>query len=233
MLEVIDNTIEYICSELEIKVRPKYWNSMSDEDLMFELVLSILGSQVDFETAYYAARKLRIKNLLNNPTELFSKNEYEYFIRKSLSEPISHESFNHTLKYRFYISKANYISVSIWNIFNKWGNLKRMLNVGYDAKELRKKLIEIVKGFGPKQSSHFLRNIGYTNDFAVLDRHIIDYMRLRGVIKNNKIHISNLSTYETFEKLFIDSVKHFEHSLSILDQAIWIVMRVYKKDRFS
>jgi thermostable 8-oxoguanine DNA glycosylase len=61
MLEVIDNTIKYICSELEQKVRPKYWNSMSDEDLMFELVLSILGSQVDFETAYCAAQKLRIK----------------------------------------------------------------------------------------------------------------------------------------------------------------------------
>ena len=223
MLEVIDNTIKNICSELEQKVRLKYWHSMSDEDLMFELVLSILGSQVNFETAYYAAQKLRIKNLLNNPTELFSKNEYEYLIRKTLS----------VLKYRFYISKANYISVSVWNIFNKWGNLRRMLNIGYNAKELRKNLIEIVKGFGPKQSSHFLRNIGYTNDLAVLDRHIIDYMRLRGVIKNNKIRINNLNNYETFEKLFINSVKHFEHPISILDQAIWIVMRVCKKERFS
>ncbi|MDL1965198.1 MAG: hypothetical protein LWW90_00815 [Candidatus Desulfofervidus auxilii] len=196
---------------------------MSDEDLMFELVLSILGSQVDFETAYYAAQKLRIKNLLNNPTELFSKNEYEYLIRNTLSAS----------KYRFYISKAKYISVSVWNVFNKWGNLRRMLNIGYNAKELRKNLIETVKGFGPKQSSHFLRNIGYTNDLAVLDRHIIDYMRLRGVIKNNKIRINNLNNYETFEKLFINSVKHFEHPISILDQAIWIVMRVYKKERLK
>lgn len=46
--------------------------------------------------------------------------------------------------------------------------------------ERRDFLVENVKGFGYKEASHFLRNIGYRG-YAILDRHILRNLRRLGV----------------------------------------------------
>ena len=47
---------------------------------------------------------------------------------------------------------------------------------------LRQWLVEHVKGLGWKESSHFLRNIGYRN-MAILDRHILKNLKHHGVLR--------------------------------------------------
>jgi N-glycosylase/DNA lyase len=44
------------------------------------------------------------------------------------------------------------------------------------SKEAREWLVENIKGFGWKEASHYLRNIGYF-DLAIIDRHIINNLR--------------------------------------------------------
>ena len=46
--------------------------------------------------------------------------------------------------------------------------------------ERRDFLVENVKGFGYKEASHFLRNIGYSG-YAILDRHILRNLRKLGI----------------------------------------------------
>ncbi|GHU46708.1 putative N-glycosylase/DNA lyase [Spirochaetia bacterium] len=55
-------------------------------------------------------------------------------------------------------------------------NTKQRLNDVYlclpDIREARKALVQAVNGFGYKEASHFLRNIGFGSTLAILDRHI-------------------------------------------------------------
>ena len=63
------------------------------------------------------------------------------------------------------------------------GNIK--IKERLDTKDifaLRGWLVENVKGYGMKEASHFLRNIGLGDDIAILDRHILKHL-----VKNNVI----------------------------------------------
>ncbi|HRR30635.1 MAG TPA: N-glycosylase/DNA lyase [Candidatus Sumerlaeia bacterium] len=48
--------------------------------------------------------------------------------------------------------------------------------------ELRRWLVENIRGIGWKEASHFLRNIGLGGDLAILDRHILRQLAAFGVI---------------------------------------------------
>lgn len=47
---------------------------------------------------------------------------------------------------------------------------------------LRKFCVEKIKGIGFKEASHFLRNIGFGQNIAILDRHILKNLKLYNVI---------------------------------------------------
>lgn len=53
------------------------------------------------------------------------------------------------------------------------------------GKEMREWLVKNIKGLGMKESSHFLRNIGY-KDVAIIDFHIIDLMVEENLIERPK-----------------------------------------------
>jgi len=71
--------------------------------------------------------------------------------------------------------------------FTKDGKLKIKETVRSfkDLQELRDWLAYNIRGFGYKESSHFLRNIGLGEDLAILDRHIL----------------KNLMEYEVIDKI--------------------------------
>ncbi len=51
-------------------------------------------------------------------------------------------------------------------------------------------LVRNIKGFGYKEASHFLRNIGMGKDIAILDRHILKNLKRYGAIKKIPSHMS-------------------------------------------
>lgn len=53
---------------------------------------------------------------------------------------------------------------------------------GKNPKEMREWLVKNVRGFGYKEASHFLRNVGFGGDLAILDRHILKNLKELGVI---------------------------------------------------
>jgi len=60
-------------------------------------------------------------------------------------------------------------------------DLKGIIQGFESTREARRWLVENVKGLGWKESSHFLRNVGYL-DVAIIDRHILSNMREHGLV---------------------------------------------------
>jgi N-glycosylase/DNA lyase len=98
------------------------------------------------------------------------------------------------LGYRFYNKRAEYI---VYN--RKFLEIipEKLKTLNED--ELRKWLVKNIKGFGYKEASHFLRNMGYKN-FAILDRHILNFLAKNKIIsripktltKKNYLQIENI-----------------------------------------
>ncbi len=75
---------------------------------------------------------------------------------------------------RFHNHKATYLVRARERFFLPEGPcLKSCLERFPDAREARAWLVAEVDGFGYKEASHFLRNIGRGEDLAILDRHIL------------------------------------------------------------
>ncbi len=62
--------------------------------------------------------------------------------------------------------------------------LKNKIKSFKNKDELREYFVENVKGFGYKEASHFLRNIGFKG-YAILDKHIINSLHEFGVLNSN------------------------------------------------
>ena len=81
----------------------------------------------------------------------------------------------------------------------------------------REWLAENIKGIGMKESSHFLRNIGY--DIAIIDFHILDILKRSGIIKRG-IELNKNSYIEIENKLKIIA-KSAKLTMAELDLYLW------------
>ena len=153
-----------------------------DEDVFAELCFCLLTPQSSAKTCWDAVTKLKQRTLLlkGAPAEL---------------EPLLRQV-------RFGEGKARYI-VEARNMFSKDGSLelKPCLASFYNPFELREWLVENVKGLGYKEASHFLRNVGLGEEFAILDRHILRNLNRLGVITEIPATITKRRYLETEEKL--------------------------------
>jgi N-glycosylase/DNA lyase len=72
--------------------------------------------------------------------------------------------------------------------------------------ELRNTISRIVNGYGLKEASHFLRNIGHSNnEISILDRHILKHLHQAGLIEEPKI--KNSKHYLEVEQIFLSYAK--------------------------
>jgi N-glycosylase/DNA lyase len=97
-------------------------------------------------------------------------------------------------------------------------SLKTIIASFNDKQKLREWLIAEVKGIGPKEASHFLRNIGYT-DFAILDFHIINVLVRHELIEKPKTLTKG--RYLEIEKLLRHIAEKVNLNLAELDLYLW------------
>ena len=76
-----------------------------------------------------------------------------------------------------------------------------------------------IKGLGYKESSHFLRNIGFKG-YAILDKHIINSLYEFGVLGTND-KPKNAKEYLEFEQKLIDFSKNIGINMDELDLLLW------------
>lgn len=155
------------------------WN---DADVFAELSFCLLTPQSSAKVCWAAVTKLREQSLLLKGT--------------------ASDLGPHLGQVRFGESKSKYI-VEAREMFSKDGELvlKSKISSFYNPFELREWLVENVKGLGYKEASHFLRNIGLGEEFAILDRHILRNLNRLGVIPEIPASITKKRYLEMEEKL--------------------------------
>lgn len=122
---------------------------------------------------------------------------------------------------RFRNNKARYL-VEARDKFTSSGKLKikERLAQFKNVFEERNWLVKNVKGLGMKEASHFLRNIGFGGDIAILDRHILKNLMKLKVIRKIPSSI-NEKTYLSIEKKMKKFSKKVKIPLEHLDLLFW------------
>jgi N-glycosylase/DNA lyase len=122
---------------------------------------------------------------------------------------------------RFHNKKTDFI-VLARNLFKKARGL--CIKERLDFKNImatRDWLVENIKGYGYKESSHFLRNIGLGGDIAILDRHILKNLNKYGVIPRVPDSVGSRKVYMEIE----DRMRRFSKRIGIpmdeLDLLFW------------
>jgi N-glycosylase/DNA lyase len=88
------------------------------------------------------------------------------------------------------------------------------------AAERREWLVANVKGLGWKESSHFLRNIGFL-ELAIIDRHILKHMLRCGAIDAIPKSIGTRRAYLELEERFRALAEASGLPLQELDLLFW------------
>ncbi len=114
---------------------------------------------------------------------------------------------------RFHTKRAGYIVAAR-------KNKKNLCRLNNDGKKAREWLVENIKGLGMKESSHFLRNIGY-DDVAIIDFHIIDLLARNNLIDKPKT--MNKKKYLEIEKILKKIAKNLNLTLAELDLYLWYI----------
>ncbi len=153
-----------------------------DEEIFAELCFCLLTPQTKAKSADHVIRKLKEKNLLlaGSAGEI-----------KKWMAPI-----------RFNNNKSGYIVDARKAFSDSNGNIeikKHLEKKG--TKELRLWLVQNVRGYGLKEASHFLRNIGFGDDIAILDRHILKNLAKYSVIPEVPKSLTDKKYLEIEEKM--------------------------------
>ncbi|MCK4905715.1 N-glycosylase/DNA lyase [bacterium] len=241
-------TIQMLYSDIskDITSRLSEFNRLfkegSDEDIFAELVFCILTPQSKAQSCWECVKNLKKKKLLLTLNRPPSKQ----WRTGSGLEGTLREIANQINKARFKNNKAKYI-VEARKKFLSGGklNIKSQISQFGNVQEAREWLVNGtcpvrdkspfgdrtempeaflisngVKGIGYKEASHFLRNIGFGKEIAILDRHILRNLKELGVIKEIPSSISKKKYFEIESKM-----KQFAVSVNIpmghLDFVFW------------
>jgi N-glycosylase/DNA lyase len=227
----LERAVSIVAEEVEKIQQNISWNQLSEDELWYELIACMLGSGVTFEHAQGVATSLRDAGLLYMEDDPQSTDEYEERLYSVLNSP-AHPPLRKDgmgRRYRYPRVRASYICRTAKDIYSRGESLKEILESADSATDCRNAIISKAFGIGPKQASLFLRNIGYADDLAILDSHVLKFMLLCGMTTEIKSQ-SNINSYEKIETSLRQYADQMDAKLAHLDTAIWVVMRIYNRN---
>jgi N-glycosylase/DNA lyase len=178
----------------QIKQRLKEFQNLSEEKIYQEFLFCLLTPQSQAQRCWSAV--LELSNLSE-------------FTQSSVSKILKSKT-------RFHNTKTKRI-LQAPKTFEK---IKPLLQNQKDIKSLRNSISKEVNGYGLKESSHFLRNIGFSNNkIAILDRHILKNLHSQKLIPEPKI--KSQKNYLEIEEIFLDYAKSLKIPADELDLILW------------
>ena len=170
-----------------LRKKLKSFKEKEDKEHFYELIFCLLTPQSKFDFCLEVVESLKKHDEL-----LFSSN------LKKLDELLEKKM----VQVRFKNNKRKYILLA-HQIFIDNGkiNISKILKTCPCPITKREFLVKQVKGLGYKEASHFLRNIGYGEDIAILDRHILSALKYFGIIKEIPKSLTPRIYLEIEEKL--------------------------------
>ncbi|MCK6640905.1 MAG: hypothetical protein L6Q81_12560 [Bacteroidia bacterium] len=225
----LHDTVMKVSSEAE-KLIPRKEMVRNENSLLSELVLCILSSQEKYEAALAVMRLFQKGKVMRVPKSRRDIRRIEEDIKATMDRPVSFimNGKQVTRRIRFYSRKRENIVKTLENIYLNDLTIRDLVSLTTCAFETRKNIVDTAFGIGPKQASMFLRNVGYYSDYAILDKHVIDYMRIMGMTTT---HASSFSDMDAYRKLEIELQAYaqlYNVNLLYLDIAIWTTMRTAK-----
>lgn len=188
----------------------------NDGDRWRVLVRCILSSQVAWKSAVLATETVLTQVEFSTTRD---SEDLANDIRGALKKA----------RHRFPESRARQIASNWWI----WRNVLERLPSRQDFEsenEARLVLIDRVKGLGPKQASMFLRDIGAARHLAVIDAHVLVFLK---VCEGRAFDVTTLREYLVVEALFRRLAEEWAMSLERLDRAVWLVSRSTRSGHVS
>lgn len=188
---------EFQSKQKEIQVRLKQFQLLNENQIYQEFLFCLLTPQSKAQKCWEAVESLS------------ALRENEWTI----------ENISNILK-----SKTRFHHTKALRVFNAPKIFKQIKPLLQDSSlsviDLRNKISEIVNGYGLKESSHFLRNIGLSqNQIAILDRHIIKNLKLNNLMKEDKI--TSNKHYLQIESTYLNHSKNLNIPADELDLFFW------------
>jgi len=177
----------------EIQQRLNSFKNLSLKEQFQEFQFCLLTPQSNAQRCWLAVQEL---STLNNPS------------LKKITKILSTKTRFHNVKAKRIINAKETFNEILPHLSNN------------KTKELRNFLAENINGYGLKEASHFLRNIGKSNnEIAILDRHILKNLASLKIIKDNKI--KNKNHYLEIEQLFLTHANSINIPADELDLLWW------------
>ena len=120
---------------------------------------------------------------------------------------------------RFHNHKARYI-VETRALLTRNRKLRVRERLVGEPAEIREWLLAEVPGFGLKEATHFMRNVGRSGDLAILDRHILRNMVRYGAMARMPASLSR-RTYAIVERKFQTFAAELDLPPAALDLLLW------------
>jgi N-glycosylase/DNA lyase len=191
----------YFMRQKEVQKRLKEFSTnskkMTDKELFLELSFCICTPQSKAIKVAEVINKNNIDKLMT-----LSQSELAQLLRKNT---------------RFHNNKAKHI-INARKYLSTISNLK---NSSKDGELVREFLVKNIKGIGYKESSHYLRNIGYRK-LCIVDRHIITLMHELGVFDDLTIP-STPKKYLEMEQKIKSYAKKYNYDVDELDLVLWSI----------
>lgn len=176
------------------------WQNADEKRLFMELSFCLLTPQAKAENAWKTVLELTNNNKLFEATPA------------SISDDLN--------LVRFKNNKAKYLVEAREMFINSSTGIRKTLSEHKTIYQKRKWLNINIKGYGLKESSHFLRNIGFVENITILDRHILKNLMKFNVISEIPASISEKKYFQIESKM-----KKFSNEIKIpleyLDFIFW------------
>ncbi|MEM7815175.1 MAG: DNA lyase [Candidatus Aenigmatarchaeota archaeon] len=173
----------------------------SRDDVLFELLFCLCTPQSKAPVCRAAINKLKESGLLEAAGDK--------------------DILGHLAGVRFPKNKARYIAAAQAKFSEIFGKIQAM---HARPPELRDWLVQNVEGYGYKEASHFLRNIGLGEELAILDVHIMRELAENGLTNEEEGEKGGLTPrrYLDVEKKFVKAARGLGLKPAELDIAIWL-----------
>lgn len=173
----------------------------SDEELFVELCFCIIVANNSIENGLRAYNKIGLNFLKLNEESL--KKELKITAR------------------RFYNKRAEYIIETRKKFKELIENINKLKLEKISENDFRNWLVKNIKGFGYKEASHYMRNLGFFN-FAILDRHILKFLYKEGIIKELPKSLNEKKYFE-IEKILLNFSKKLKMNMAELDVYLFYI----------
>lgn len=199
--------IEKIYHEIkdDIKKRLKefkaIWKNGTDRDIFCEMAFCILTPQSKARNAWKAITELRESEVLFNGDE--------------------EEIVPYLNIVRFKNTKAKNLVLLREKMSNGERFIVKDLVESFSSIfELREWLVSNIRGISYKEAGHFLRNVGFGKDIAILDRHILKNLMALGIIEDIPKSISP-KKYKEIEQKLREFCKEVKIPMDHIDLLLW------------